>query len=86
MTAEDPDGPATAPLGAQDEPGAAAQDARRKDDHVRLASAQHAEPQAHDFDHVRPLNHPLAAGNRSEVSCAPPAGCWTGPCRSSSTA
>lgn len=68
MTAEDPDGTATAPLGAQDEPGAAGQDARRKDDHVRLASAQHAEPRAHDFDHVRPLNHPLAAGNRSEVS------------------
>ena len=27
---------------------AAAQDARRKDDHVRLASAQHAEPRPHD--------------------------------------
>lgn len=45
-------------------------DARRKDDHVRLASAQHAEPRAHDFDHVRPMNHPLAAGNRSQVSLA----------------
>jgi isopentenyl-diphosphate delta-isomerase len=54
---------------AQD-PGPAEQDARRKDDHVRLASAQHAEPRAHDFDHVRPLNHPLAAGDRSRVSLA----------------
>jgi isopentenyl-diphosphate delta-isomerase len=59
-----------APLSAQDEPGPAAQDARRKDDHVRLASAQHAEPRAHDFDHVRPMNHPLAAGDRSRVSLA----------------
>jgi isopentenyl-diphosphate delta-isomerase len=54
---------------AQD-PGPAEQDARRKDDHVRLASAQHAVPRAHDFDHVRPLNHPLAAGDRSRVSLA----------------
>lgn len=46
----------------------AVQDARRKDDHVRLASAQHAEPRPHDFDHVRPMNHPLAAGDRSRVS------------------
>jgi len=58
-----------------DEPGrdaearaAGAQDARRKDDHVRLASEQHAEPRPHDFDHVRPMNHPLAAGDRSRVS------------------
>ncbi|RMI13904.1 type 2 isopentenyl-diphosphate Delta-isomerase [Cellulomonas triticagri] len=50
------------------DPGAAAQDARRKDDHVRLASEQHAEPRAHDLDHVRFLNHPLAAGDRSQVS------------------
>lgn len=48
----------------------AEQDARRKNDHVRLASAQHAEPRAHDFDHVRPMNHPLSAGNRADVSLA----------------
>lgn len=53
-----------------DDPGRAAQDARRKDDHIRLASAQHAEPRTHDFDHVRPMNHPLAAGDRGQVSLA----------------
>lgn len=52
---------------AADEAEAASQDARRKDDHVRLASAQHAVPGPHDFDHVRPMNHPLAAGDRSRV-------------------
>lgn len=60
------------PLVTADEPAGAgsagAQDARRKDDHVRLASEQHAEPRAHDFDHVRPMNHPLAAGDRARVS------------------
>ncbi|MEV7974282.1 type 2 isopentenyl-diphosphate Delta-isomerase [Cellulomonas sp. NPDC089187] len=45
----------------------AEQDAARKADHVRLASAQHAEPGPHDLDHVRPMNHPLTAGNRAAV-------------------
>jgi isopentenyl-diphosphate delta-isomerase len=65
----DPGADAGAALSAQDS-GPAGQAARRKDDHVRLASAQHAEPRAHDFDHVRPLNHPLVAGDRSRVSLA----------------
>jgi len=67
-------------LSGQDQPAAgtehgaaggatpAEQDARRKDDHVRLAVAQHAEPGPSDFDHVRPMNHPLAAGDRARVS------------------
>jgi isopentenyl-diphosphate Delta-isomerase len=50
--------------------GPAERDATRKADHVRLASAQHAEPLPHDFDHVRPMNHPLAAGNRAAVDLA----------------
>ncbi len=48
----------------------AAQDARRKDDHVRLAAQQHALARAHDFDFVRPMNHPMAAGDRTQVSLA----------------
>lgn len=66
MTGEE----AADPVLSANDAGPAAQDARRKDDHVRLASAQHAEPRAHDFDHVRPMNHPLRAGDRSQVSLA----------------
>jgi isopentenyl-diphosphate Delta-isomerase len=65
MPAETTPGPGLTP-----DPAAAAQDARRKDDHVRLAAAQHGEPRTHDFDHVRPMNHPLAAGDRAVVDLA----------------
>lgn len=64
MTAGPPIEPAATPHSA------AERDAVRKADHVRLASAQHAEPRAHDLDHVRPMNHPLAAGDRSAVDLA----------------
>ncbi|HEY0187949.1 MAG TPA: type 2 isopentenyl-diphosphate Delta-isomerase [Cellulomonas sp.] len=58
------------PPGPGPDPDGTALAARRKDDHVRLAAAQHGAPRPHDFDHVRPMNHPLDAGDRSAVSLA----------------
>ncbi len=63
-----PDAGSPVPRSPDADPVTAAQDARRKDDHVRLAAAQHGEPRPHDFDHVRLMNHPLAAGDRAQVS------------------
>lgn len=52
---------------------------QRKDDHIRLALAQHAPERARDYDHVRFVHHALAGGSSAAVSLASPAFSWSAP-------
>lgn len=53
--------------------------ARRKDDHLRLALAQHDPARTRDTDHVRFVHHALAGGAAAKVSLASPAFDWSVP-------
>lgn len=53
--------------------------AQRKDDHLRLALAQHDGVSLRDTDHVRFVHHALAGGAAAEVSLASPAFGWSVP-------
>ncbi|WP_284248739.1 type 2 isopentenyl-diphosphate Delta-isomerase [Litorihabitans aurantiacus] len=53
--------------------------AQRKDDHIRLAMAQHAPQTVRDYDHVRFVHHALAGGDRDAVDLASPALGWPVP-------
>ena len=53
--------------------------AQRKDDHLRLALAQHDAVRLRDTDHVRFVHHALAGGTSSSVSLGSPAFGWPVP-------
>lgn len=59
--------------------GAPSVAAQRKDDHLRLAMAQHDGVRPRDWDHVRFVHHALAGGASANVSLASPAFGWTVP-------
>lgn len=59
--------------------GALSETARRKDDHLRLAMAQHTPDRPRDYDHVTFVHHALAGGASDAVSLASPAFGWPVP-------
>lgn len=59
--------------------GALSETARRKDDHLRLAMAQHTPDRPRDYDHVTFVHHALAGGASDAVSLGSPAFGWPVP-------